>query len=193
MRAVLAVTIAAALLYGMQRTTPYFSDITSPVSVRGVQGKRVEADSFAAAIARVRLAREIVIPGFPEDRTLTSSSGIWVVVEGAAEALQQSLALASATWLSRDGIRYAMSSRTGALGGEPGTEQLQPGIPRPLLMVFEVPERQLAGATVIISPIRTTALVQEVHVALTEVPEPVHGRIIIRRGSRLLPWRLEAQ
>ena len=49
---------AATALYGMQRTTPCYGDITSPVPVAGQPGERVEARAFAIDIARMQFARD---------------------------------------------------------------------------------------------------------------------------------------
>ncbi len=191
LRTLAAIAVTAALLYGMQSTTPYYSDIVSYAEVRGKQGKRVETSSFATAVVRVHLARELVVgTGFLQDQTLTSS-GVWVVVEGAAEAVRESLLLSAATWLSRDGARYQMSSRFVSTPGAPGTEQLEPGIPRPVLMVFEVPEDQLAGASLIVHPTSAQPLGEEARIEIDDMPSTISSRIVIRRGGRVMPWQLE--
>lgn len=186
-----AIAVTAALLYGMQGTTPYYSDIVSYAQVQGKQGKRVETSSFATAVVRVHLARELVVgSSFLQDHALTTT-GIWVVVEAAAEAVHESMSLSSATWLARDGVRYQMSSRPTSLPGTPGTEQLEPGIPRPVLMVFEVPEEQLAGASLIVHPLSAQSLGEEARVELDDMPSAISSRITIKFGGRVMPWRLE--
>lgn len=188
-----AALLAAVLLYGMQRTTPLYSDITSPVPVAGRQGERLDTDAFAIGIAKVHLAREVTTRSLGGTRTY-STSGVWVIVEAAAEAKHESLTLTSAAWLGPHGKRYAMSQRFSIVPGILGNERLEPGIPRPLLMAFEVPERELSGARLLVSRSALTPLAQEARIEMTEVePEDIRPAVILGRGNRTLPWTLEAQ
>src|SRR4029078_1746650 len=95
LKAVGGVALAAAVLYGMQRTTPGYGEITSPRQVVGKPGHRLETRTFAIDIAKVQLARTVTTRGASRDTTFTSS-GVWLLVEGAAEALTESLTLLSA-------------------------------------------------------------------------------------------------
>lgn len=190
---VAAVLLTAAILYGMQRTTPLYSEITSPVPVRGMQGERVDTSAFAVGIAAVHLARTVTVEAFGQDRRY-ATSGVWVIVEAAAEAKRESLSLASADWLGPDGVRYRASQRFSNMPGMPGTERLEPGIPRPMLMAFEVPESQLAGATLLIARSAYTPLLEEAWIEMAGVePENIRQSITLGRGNRLLPWTLEAE
>lgn len=187
------VALATAILYGMQRTTPLYSDITSPVPVAGRQGERVETDAFAIGIANVHLARRIMVPDFAGERSHTTS-GAWVIVEGAAEAKHESLALTAAEWLGPNGTRHALSQRLSTMPGFLGTERLEPGIPRPVLMVFEVPESQLVGAMLLVAPSALTPLQEETWIEMTDLrPEDVRPSATLGRGGRLMPWTLEVE
>ena len=104
------VALAAAVLYGMQRSTPGYGEITSPRPVAGQLGQRLEARAFAIDIAKVQLARTVATRSAGRDGTFTTS-GVWVLVEGTAEARSESLTLLSAEWLGPNGVRYAMSQR----------------------------------------------------------------------------------
>jgi hypothetical protein len=188
-----AVLLAAAVLYGMQRTTPFYSDITSPVPVAGRQGERVDTSAFAIGIVNVHLAREVRISGFDGTRTYTTS-GVWVLIEGAARAKQESLTLTAANWLGPNGVRYALSVRFSTMPGMLGTERLEPGIPRPILMAFEVPESQLSGATLLVARSALMPLDEETWIAMKEVrPEDIRPAIALGRGNRSLPWILEIE
>lgn len=187
------VALAATILYGMQRTTPLYSDITAPVPVAGRQGERVETGDFAIGIANVHLARRVTAPGFGAERSHTTS-GVWVIVEGAAEAKHQSLSLTSAEWLGPDGARHALSQRLATMPGLLGTERLEPGIPRPVLMVFEVPESQLAGARLLIAPSALTPLQEEAWIEMVDLrPEDIRPAATLGRGGHLMPWTLEVE
>ncbi|MHA6643506.1 hypothetical protein [Mesorhizobium sp. A623] len=188
-----AVIIAAALLYAIQRTTPLYSEITSPVPVAGRQGERVDTAAFAVGITNTHLARKLTVTDFGRTRTYTTS-GVWVVVEGAAEAKHESLALTSAEWLGPGGLLYQVSQRLPTIPGSLGTEQLEPGIPRPILMAFEVPETQLAGARLLVSRSAMTPLDEQASIELTDMrPHDIQPSITLSRGNPVLPWTLEAK
>jgi hypothetical protein len=192
-RTTIAVLAAAAALYAMQRTTPFYSEITSPVRTNGQQGKRVETRNFAIGVANVHLARSIDASKSGRPHRYTTS-GVWVIVEAAVQAANESLSLTAAEWLGPDGTRYTMSQRFSALSGTPGTEQLEPGVPRPMLMIFEVPESQLSGATLLVSQPAYLPLSEEAAVAMTEIrADDISPVITIKRGGRILPWVLEAE
>ena len=120
------VALAAAVLYGMQRTTPGYGEITSPRQVAGKLGHRLEARAFAIDITKVQLARTVATKGAARDSTFTTS-GVWVLVEGIAEARTESLTLLSAEWLGPNGVRYAMSQRLSSLPGMLPGQRLEPG------------------------------------------------------------------
>lgn len=188
-----AVLLGAAALYGMQRSTPLYSDITGPVPIHGERGKRVDAAEFAIAIANVHLVREVTATSFARTKTY-STSGVWVLVEGAAEARRDSLSLASAEWLGRDGVRYALSQRLSSVPGMPGSETLEPGIPRPMLMAFEVPRDQIEGGTLVVSRSAYTPLLEEVRIAVGDIDATaIAPGAALSRGDRQLPWVLEVR
>lgn len=187
------VALAVAILYGMQRTTPLYSDITSPVPVAGRQGERVETGDFAIGIANVHLARRLATEDLRGQRSHTTS-GVWVIVEGAAETKQESLSLTAAEWLGPDGVRYALTRRLATMPGLLGTVRLEPGIPRPVLMVFEVPESQLSGATLLVSPSALTPLQEEAWIEMADLrPENIRPSATLGRGGNLMPWSLEVE
>ncbi|MHA6686724.1 hypothetical protein [Mesorhizobium sp. A556] len=188
-----AVMVAAALLYGMQRTTPLYSEITSPVPIAGRQGERIDTTAFAIGITNTHLARKLTVTDFGSTRTYITS-GVWVIVEGAAEAKHESLALTSAEWLGPGGLRYQVSQRLPTIPGSLGTEQLEPGIPRPILMAFEVPETQLAGARLLVSRSAMTPLDEQASIELTDLrPDAILPSIKLGRGNPVRPWTLEAK
>ncbi|TIU91309.1 MAG: hypothetical protein E5W09_31310, partial [Mesorhizobium sp.] len=93
-RSALAILFAAAVLYGMQHTRPLYSDITSPIVSAGGMNKRVEASAFALSLDSARVARVLNVETFGKSKTYTTS-GVWVVVEGEAEAKFETLGLTS--------------------------------------------------------------------------------------------------
>lgn len=188
---VVAVLAAAAVLYGMQRTTPLYSDITAPIAVPGIQGERVDTEGFAIGVANVTLARRIAFASFGSTQTY-STSGVWIIVEAAAEAKQESVALASAQWLGRNGARYMLSQRLSMAPGFLGSERLEPGIPRPVLMIFEVPESQVSGGTLLIAQTALMPLLEEASIDMRNVdPGIIRPEMLLGRGNSQLPWTLE--
>jgi hypothetical protein len=188
-----ALLLATAALYGMQHSTPSYSEILSPVTVPAAQGKPAQAERFVFGVAKVHLARQLVASHFGEPRTYTTS-GKWLVVEAAAKAQDRSISLTSAAWRGPSGLRFTMSTRIGSSLGLLGAERLEPGIPRPVLLIFELPEDQIEGGTLLVAETALTPLSEQVEIAMDSVsPESRHESLTLARGGRIMPWSLEFQ
>ncbi len=87
----LILTLAA--LYFLQHSTPYYSDILSPVAVAGMQGSAVKADRFALGVGNAYRARQLTTPVFRASAVIPP--GEWLVIEAAAKAEIESLSLMS--------------------------------------------------------------------------------------------------
>ncbi|MQX48772.1 hypothetical protein CN166_20780 [Sinorhizobium medicae] len=186
-----AVLLALTALYGMQHSTPSYSEVLSPVAVPAAQGKLARTGRFVFAVAKVHSARELVVPSLGEPRTYTTS-GKWLVIEAAAKAQEQSVSLTSAEWRGPSGLRFAMSGRIGGSIGLLGSERLEPGIPRPVLLVFELPEDQIESGTLLVAETTVAPLAEQVEIAMHAVlPENRHESITLARGGRIMPWMLE--
>lgn len=182
--------VAGALLYGLQHTTPSYADITSPIPVSGKPGQRIDTGVFALKVAKVHFARELGAKTF--DRTkIYSTSGIWVLIEAVGEAGPESIALLSAQWLGPNGVRYALSDRVSTLPAYLPSQRLEPGLPHPVLMAFEIPESQASGGTLLVTPSAWKPLEPEARIEMPKIDkseiEPV---IEIARGDALTPWKL---
>lgn len=192
-RGFLALAFAAAVLYGMQRTTPGYGDITSPIPVTGKLGQRVDASAFAIGIAKVHLARTVTTRSAGRTRSFTSS-GVWVLVEGAAESKSESLTLTSAKWLGPNGVRYALSERFSTMPGMLPSQRLEPGLPKPVLMAFEIPESQVSGGTLLIARSTLTPLDEEARIRMTGVrPDDIRPSVALGRSTGGVPWTLNAE
>jgi hypothetical protein len=192
-RALGAVAIAAAILYGLQRTTPGYGEITSPIAVAGKLGERITASAFAIGVAKVHLARTVTAKSVGRTQTFTSS-GVWVLVEGAAEARFESLTLMSAQWLGPNGVRYALSQRLSSVPGILPSERLEPGLPRPVLMAFEIPEGQVSGGTLLVARTAWTPLEEEVRIEMTGVgPDDIRPGLVLARSGGAVPWTLRSE
>lgn len=187
------VALAAAVLYGMQRTTPGYGDITAPRPLSGTLGHRLEGRAFAIDVVKVQLARTIVTRSGSRDSTFTTS-GVWVVAEGTAEALNESLTLLSAEWLGPNGVRYAMSQRLSSAPGMLPGQRLEPGLPTPVLMAFELPESQVAGGTLLIARSAWAPLAEQARIEMTGVkPVDIHTSLVLARAQGRVPWTLTVQ
>lgn len=189
----LAIAFAAAVLYLLQHTTPGYGDITSPIPVTGRSGQKVEANAFAINIAKTHLARTVTMKGIGRNQTFTTS-GLWVLVEGVAEARSESLTLASAQWLGAGGIRYALTQRFQAVPGLLPSQRLEPGLPRPVLMAFEIPENQLAGGTLLLARSAWMPLEEEVRIRMTDMErDGIKPTLELARNAGAVPWTLSGE
>ena len=193
LRSVLALSFAAIVLYGLQHTRPFYSDITSPIVSSGGMNERVEASAFALSLDRVRVARTLNVDTFGTLKPYTSS-GLWIVVEGEAEAKFKTLGLTSGEWLDRNGIRYVLSDRVPATINMISGDVYQPGLPRRALLVFEVPENAVGGGTVIVARTKLLPLDDEIRIATDASGNEIEPAITIRRNDEgpsrtILPQR----
>lgn len=188
-RTTLALLAAAAALYGLQRTRPLYSEITSPIVTAGRMNERVEAGAFALSLESVRVARALNVETFGTSKPYTSS-GVWIVVEGEAEAKFETLSLTSGEWMSRKGIRYIMSDRIPATIEMMSGDVYQPGLPRRVLLVFEAPEEAVTGGTVVVSRTKLLPLDDEIRIATNASDARIEPAITIRRNDQGQPWTI---
>ncbi|SJM35068.1 hypothetical protein [Mesorhizobium delmotii] len=191
-RSALAILFAAAVLYGMQHTRPLYSDITSPIVSSGGMNKRVEASAFALSVESARVARVLNVESFGKSKTYTSS-GVWIVAEGEAEAKFQTLGLTSGEWLSRSGVRYVLTDRVPATIDMMPGNAYQPGLPRRVLLVFEVPEDAVAGGTVVVARTKLLPLDDEIRITADVSGKDIEPAITIRRNEESPPWTVLPQ
>jgi hypothetical protein len=188
-----AVPFAAAVLYAMQLTTPLYSEIISQVPVAGKQGERIDARDFALGVGKAHLARTLEVESYGRTKTYTTS-GVWVLVEAAAEAKRESLALTAAEWIGPSGVRYALSQRFSSAPGMVQTVNFEPGLPMPFLLAFEVPENEAFGGTLLVSRTLITPLGEQIRMPVPDLrADDIRSTIAIGPGGGGLPWTLEAR
>ncbi|WP_309082899.1 hypothetical protein [Chelativorans sp.] len=189
----LALVLAAAALYGMQHSTPGYGDITSPIAIDGKAGERVEEDTFAFGVARAHLARSLRTENFGKVKEYTTS-GVWLLVEGAGVAKVESLTLTSAEWLGPTGIRYALSQRFSNQPGYLVNERLDPGLPTPLLLAFEVPEKEVAGGRLLLARSALIPLDEQLRIDIAGVlPNSVSPSLTILRSEGDIRWAIRRE
>lgn len=186
-RTALALLFAAAVLYAMQRTRPLYSDITSPIVTSGGMNERLETSAFAFSLDSVRVARALNVETFGASKPYTSS-GVWIVAQGEAEATFETLALASGEWQSREGIRYILTDRLPPTIGMMSGDVYQPGLPRRVLLVFEAPQEAVAGGSVVVTRTKLLPLDDELRVETNVAAAQVEPAITIRRNEEGPSW-----
>jgi hypothetical protein len=136
--------LAVCAIIFMSRTTPGYVDFTGPFITRGESGEWVNARTFGLRVEKPYVVRKIRHNRFGkvEDRT---TSGVWVIVRVDAVAMREPSMINSLALITESGKRYQhterirLPSKVGLLG-----RVLQPEMPVPALLVFEVPEDQIA-------------------------------------------------
>lgn len=192
-RTLLLCGLAIAVLYAMRNSTPGYGDITAPIAIRGAAGERVETQDFAFGAANVHLARQVKVESFGRVKDY-SSSGVWLIIEGAAVAETETMTLTSAQWLAGNGLRYELSQRFSTVPGYLPTERLEPGLPKPVLLAFELPEAAVADGTLLVSRSRVMPLAEELWIMLGDKqPLEIKPSVTIARSSSGTPWTLAAR
>lgn len=162
----LGLLLAAGAIVFMSRTTPGFVDLTAPFVSRGEPGEWVNTRTFGLRVDKPHLVRTLRQQRFGrvEERT---TSGVWVIVKVDAVAIRQPGMIGAFALETRDGKRYQhterirLSSQVGLLGRE-----LQPEMPVPALLVFEVPESQVKDLTLIAGEREIPHLTSEARIPL---------------------------
>lgn len=163
---VLGWLVAVGAIVLMSRTTPGFVDLTAPFVSRGEQGEWVNTRTFGLRVDKPHLVRTLKQTRFGrlEERT---TSGVWVIVKVDAVAIREPGMIGAFALETRDGKRYQhtervrLASQVGLLGRE-----LQPEMPVPALLVFEVPESQISHLTLIAGEREIPHLTSEARIPL---------------------------
>jgi hypothetical protein len=163
---VLGLLLAVGAIVFMSRTTPGFVALTAPFVSRGEPGEWVHTRTFGLRVEKPYLVRTLRHKRFGrvEDRT---TSGVWVIVKVEAVATRQPSMIGSFALQTGDGKRYqhtervSMPAKVGLLGRE-----LQPEMPVPALLVFEVPENQIANLTLVAGEREIPHLTSEARIPL---------------------------
>lgn len=173
-RVLAGLLVAAALLLGMRETTPNYDDRVGPVIERGKPGEFVHGRRFAARVDSVTSASRLRFTRMADAVEQRDSSGIWLIVQASAMAVQEPTLIGSAAVLTRDGRRYDSSGRLYTAPGQLSTRELQPGVASQGLLVFELPADAVAGATLVLAANRLDRLDSELRIdlGLATAPAP---------------------
>lgn len=191
--ALLGVFLAILALYVLQKSLPTYGDITSPVAVLGKIGERVTARNFELTVTQLRFARNIKLTAFGNERSY-GTSGIWAIVEAEAAARDDTVTLTSAAWLGADGLRYLASERISNAPALLGRQQLEPGLPQRVLMIFEFPESEMNNGTLLVARYPFQPLDNELHIAMDSSAAPViHDQVSLERGRSDADWSIEVR
>lgn len=182
--------LAALLLYGMQKTTPGYGEITGPIAVSGRVGEKLAARDFELTVTNVVFSKQIKVEAFGREEAYTTA-GRWAVVEALAAARRETISVFAAAWLGRNGARYAMTERLSNAPGLLPAEVLEPGLPRKVLLVFEFPQDQGAGATMLVARNAYTPLDDELRVTIDAPQDEVHEAVRIERTDP--GWKMEVE
>jgi hypothetical protein len=178
------VLVSLALLLAMRESIPNYDGMTGPIVERGVLGEWKQARRFAARADAVLTARAIRTEktGVPESLSRHDTSGVWLVVDATAKAVDEPVSIGKAQILTRDGRRYARTERLGSTRQLSGAE-LQPGIESRGVLVFELPADQVAGATLVLadSPIAILDSELRLDLRLAAAPAPREFYDLVRR------------
>lgn len=156
---------ALLVLYGMQQTQPDYAEITGPYTSHGAKGDVVATDAFEVELIGYKAAQRLLVG---RDRKQLTTDGIWVVAAVKARARRQSLSIASATWVGAGGVRYHESDRTSSLSPVLSSRRIEPGQDIEGIAIFEIPRRELDGATLHLARNRVAPLSGEAAITMPD-------------------------
>lgn len=191
--ALLGVFLAIFALYVLQKSLPTYGDITSPVAVFGRTGEKVSARNFELMVTQLRFARNIKLTAFSNERNY-GTSGVWAIIEAEAAARNETVTVMSAAWLGADGLRYRASERLSNAPALLGRQQLEPGLPQRVLMIFEFPESEMNKGTLLVARYPFQPLDNELRIAMESPSAPViHDQVTLERGRSDVDWSIAVQ
>ncbi|TGQ64057.1 hypothetical protein EN829_021135 [Mesorhizobium sp. M00.F.Ca.ET.186.01.1.1] len=170
--AILAATVA--LSYGMQVTKPHYADLTAPVPIDGAMHDWVRARSFDVRLDKIVFAHTLKSDRFGTSKILTTS-GVWAVVTTSLTATSTSTTVADGIWQGPTGLRYRVTERLGYRSDLP-PHDVDPGLEKRGLYVFEVPADQIRGASLLIAARRFAPLDAQARIRLDAVPVGADGQ-----------------
>ena len=170
---VVLLVIAVALCYGMQTSTPHYARLIGLIPVRGGIGETIEARSFSLKVAKIGFAHTLKLNAFGKEKVLTTG-GLWAIVTAELAAKDASTSVWGGIWQGPAGLRYRTSERLGVAPGAPPFS-LEPGLPRKVRFVFEIPADQAADATLLVASARFSALDSEAQIKLGTVETGADG------------------
>jgi hypothetical protein len=165
--------IAVVLCYGMKISMPHYAELTGPIPVRGGIGETIEARSFSLKAAKIGFAHTLKLNAFGKEKVLTTG-GLWAIVTAELAAGEASTSVWGGIWRGPTGLRYHTTGRLGAIAGTP-PYLLEPGLPRKVRFVFEIPADQATGATLLVSGALYSILDSEAQVTLGTVETGADG------------------
>jgi hypothetical protein len=191
--ALFGVSVAIFALYVLQKSLPTYGDITSPIAVFGKTGERVTARNFELTVTQLRFAGNIKLAAFGNERSY-GTSGIWAIIEAEAAARNETVTVMSAAWLGADGLRYRASERLSNAPALLGRQQLEPGLPQRVLMIFEFPESEMNKGTLLVARYPFQPLDNELRIAMESPSAPViHDQVTLERGRSDVDWSIAVQ
>lgn len=162
-----ALAITALILFALQQTTPGYSEITGPITQRGVAGTAIAGRGFTLRVEKVVLAERLRWQAFGRsyDR---DTGGLWAVAIVEAEGTPATTALSGATWLAASGLRFEASQRAEQARGFLRGKRLEPGLPQRGLLIFEIGRDAARGGALLVSEARWPRLDTQLRIALPD-------------------------
>lgn len=173
--ALLASAATLAMLLAMRESMPNYNARMAPIVERGAPGEYVHGRRFAARVTAVETARMLRFArsGTPDSVEQRDSSGVWLIVQASAMAVQEPTLIGSAAILTRDGRRYEQSGRLYNAPPTLAARELQAGVASAGVLIFELPVDALAGARLALAANRIDPLDSELQIDLALAAPPL--------------------
>ncbi len=174
----LMIAIAGAILLFLQSTTPPYAMLTGPIRTSGAQGDTVASRTFSARVDKVVRAKTIAYKRFGKD-VERETSGVWLLVAVEARAGSQTMPIRAATIRGASGRLYRQTRRADGAPQLLSAKTVQPGLPTTGLLVFELPEEELADMSLLLSGQYGPQLQDEIVIALDDRKIAVRDRAVL--------------
>ncbi len=153
----LAVLLAgAALLGGMMATAPGYDSTIRPFAIHAAPGEWADGRVFDARFLGGQLTREIGFQRYGQD-IIRDSNGVFLIADFEVSGVTASTRVA-AVWRGGSGRDYLASGRFDGAPGLLAERWFQPGLTDQTQAIFELPEDEVQGGTLILTRLLDPAL-----------------------------------
>lgn len=136
---VVAIVSAFFLLWLMRTSLPSYDELTGPLPFTATPQAAAATDNLRIELGKPLLSKAVRYKAFGRAYERTTD-GVWLIIPVEVQAMRESTQVRGAVWQALDGRRYAASQRVEDATGNLAGKNIQPGLPRRNLLVFELPE-----------------------------------------------------
>ena len=161
----LVVLVTVAILAFFRWTTPSYAILTGPLETYGSQRQMVQSPTFGLRANKVIETKTIAFERYGK-AVERQTDGIFLIVTVDAEARRQTMMINAAAVRGASGRMYHQTHRADGAPQLINGKEIQPGLSKAGIFVFEMPQQDAEQATLVVSEQLGPRLDSEISIAL---------------------------